>query len=50
MMIQKRDAEKLLDRFGSLQEIILLNDYSSLEQIQGIGKTKVERMTHTFKG
>ena len=45
MKVQKRDAEKLLDKYGSLHEIIMQPDYSEFEQIDGIGKTKVERLT-----
>ena len=50
MKINKSDAERLLDRYGSLNDIIICNDYTKFLEIPGIGQTKVDCMTHAFKG
>ena len=48
--IQKRDADRLLDRYGSIEDIITEPDYRAFEQLNNLSRTKTTVLTQTFKG
>ena len=48
--ISKRDADRLLDRYGSVSEIIKEPDYRQFQEIASMGKKKVDVLTQGFKG
>ena len=45
-----KDADALLASYGSLQDIILAQDYKSFANISGISDAKIESLTACFKG
>lgn len=48
--INKTDAKKLMDTYGSVKKIVECKDYSEFIQIDGIGQSKVESLTSCFRG
>ncbi|KEJ83137.1 Excision repair enzyme ERCC-1 [Oxytricha trifallax] len=48
--INKNDAQKLFRKYGTVQEIVLAKDYSRFLELDGIGKTKVDRLINCFRG
>lgn len=48
--ISKNDSKRLLYKYGSINDIILADDYNEFLNIEGIGSTKVESLLTCFRG
>ena len=48
--INKNDAKHLLANYGSLQKVILSDDYEEFLNIEGIGQSKIEAIATCFRG
>lgn len=48
--INKTDAKNLLQNYGSLKSVIEVENYDEFLNIEGIGKSKIEALTHCFRG
>ena len=44
-----KDADALLNSYGSLKDIILAEDYKEFGEINGISDAKIESLTACFK-
>ncbi|CDW89863.1 UNKNOWN [Stylonychia lemnae] len=48
--LNKNDVNRLLKRYGTVQNVILADDYSRFMELDGIGSLKVDRLTTCFRG
>lgn len=48
--ITKTDAKHLIEHYGSIENIVLCEDYNDFGEFKGMGQSKIESLLLTFKG
>ena len=48
--INKRDAERLLANYGSINDIVMAPDYRDFTNLDGIAEAKIESLLACFRG